>query len=221
MWGLTWDERLLDLLLPRTCAGCREDLPPPMQGPLCGPCLGLLARRRLPPPRRRNGRLLGPVSAAFAYAPPLPALVHAFKYGRRLAVGDALGAWMAGAWGLGEGGAAPDALVPVPLHPRRERDRGFNQARILARWVSGRTGVPVWDALRRQTHTPPQARVRRSRRARAMTNAFRADPDLDLWARRIVLIDDVCTTGGTLEGCALALFEAGAAAVDAFVLAQA
>ena len=54
-----------------------------------------------------------------------------------------------------------------------------------------------------------------------MTNAFRADPDLDLWARRIVLIDDVCTTGGTLEGCALALFEAGAAAVDAFVLAQA
>ncbi|MFH1725947.1 MAG: phosphoribosyltransferase family protein [Elusimicrobiota bacterium] len=220
MWGLTWKHRLLDLLLPETCVGCLEDLPPPLGGPLCGRCLKLLRRfepRFRPATRFRSGPL-AVVCAAFPYRAPLPAVVHSFKYRRRLSAGRTLAAWMAGAWHRHPELGRADALVPVPLHPARERERGFNQALVLARAVAASARTPVIEPLARVENTAPQARRRRSDRP-ALKTAFRAGKAAGLAGARLVLIDDVYTSGRTLEGCARTLRASGAADVSAFVLA--
>jgi ComF family protein len=115
--------------------------------------------------------------------------------------------------------ARADALVPVPLHPARLRSRGFDQARILAEAVSRTARLPVLDALHRVEDTPPQAQVKRGKRPGRLKAAFHARSGLR--GLTAVLIDDVCTSGGTLEGCGLALREAGATDVRAYVLARA
>ena len=212
------DERLLDLLLPRACAGCLEDLPPPFSGPLCGPCL--LGLRALPDPLpRRSLPSLDLGRAAFRYGGPLARLLHAFKYGGSRAAGRALGDWMAGAAGRQRALLRADALVPVPLHPSKLRRRGFNQAELLARRLCGPLGAPVLGALERRRATRPQWTYPRAERKLRLLDAFRAREER-LRGRRLLLIDDVCTSGGTLEGCARELRRAGAAWVGAFVLAR-
>lgn len=227
-----WREAALHLLLPRTCAACARDIPPPLQGPLCGPCLGGLAPLRPPwcprcghPARglcRRCPRLPPgtPVTrAAFRYEGPIPPLLHAFKYRGRLDAGRALGDYMAGAWRRHPELGRPDALVPVPLHPARRAERGFNQAEVLADRVAAAAGAPVRELVARRRRTPPQARLAREERAGRLAGAFEAVP----WSRgrRVVLIDDAMTSGETLAACAEALRAAGAADVRAFVLTRA
>ncbi|MDE2292603.1 MAG: ComF family protein [Elusimicrobia bacterium] len=231
---MDWRDRLLQLVLPRVCAACRADLPPPLQGPLCGPCLKGLRPLR-PPYCPRCGAAGAPepscarcpslpadaplTRAAFRYRGPLPALLHAFKYGGSRSAGAALGDWMAGAWRLHPELGRPDALVPVPLHPARLARRGFNQARLLAERVARAARVPVRELLSRERDTPPQARRARVERAGRLEGAFRASSAA---ARlRLVLIDDAMTSGETLAACAAALREAGADGVRAFVLTRA
>ncbi|TBR23052.1 ComF family protein [bacterium] len=229
-----WKERVLHLLLPRTCGACGRDLPCTLQGPLCGPCLSGLELIRPPYcPRcgmagraqtscRRCASLppATPVTrAAFRYRGPLPPLLHAFKYGGRLDAGRALGDWMAGAWRRHPELGRPDALVPVPLHPARLAERGFNQARVLAERVSSAAGAPVAELAARRRRTPPQAQRAREERLGRMSGAFRAEPSAR--GLRLVLVDDAMTSGETLAACASALREAGAADVKAFVLTRA
>ena len=117
-------------------------------------------------------------------------------------------------------GLEGDALVPVPLHPRRLRERGYNQAELLAQQMGRRLGVPVAArSLVRVRNTPAQARSenRETRRANVAA-AFRAKDAFD--GRRVLLVDDVCTTGATLEACAAALREAGAQEVWGVTLAR-
>lgn len=209
----------------------------PLSGPLCGPCLVLLrpawqeplcrlcgafweGPEPCCPDCRRGLRSVDAVRAAFLYRPPLPRLLYSFKYGARPSVGEALGFWMAGIYPRFPELEGADALVPVPLHPSRLRERGFNQARLLARHVGKASGLPVLDALCRRADTAAQWRFSRRKREGRLQGAFRARPDVDVWERHILLIDDVCTSGGTLEGCARALREAGAASVRAYVLAR-
>ncbi|MFN8557942.1 MAG: phosphoribosyltransferase family protein [Dehalococcoidia bacterium] len=110
--------------------------------------------------------------------------------------------------------------MPVPLHPRRQRDRGFNQSLLLARAAGRAWGLPVaGDGLQRQRPTAPQARISgRVARAENVAGAFRCREQLA--GREVVLIDDVATTGATLQACAAALRDAGAAAVHARVFAH-
>ncbi|MBI3548596.1 MAG: ComF family protein [Elusimicrobia bacterium] len=213
----SWTSRLLDLLLPRLCGGCRRELAHDRPDPLCGECL-----RRLRPaaaPLRRCGNL--PVWGVYVYEPPLSELIHAFKYDGRQGIGGTLGAWMAGFMPL-LGLETMDAVVPVPLHPARLQERGFNQSAILASAVAASAGVPMLDLLERHRRTKPQWRLGRQERADNVRGAFR--PALragagDARGLRLTLVDDVCTTGGTLVECAEALRSAGAASVQGFVLA--
>lgn len=114
-----------------------------------------------------------------------------------------------------------EALVPVPLHPRRLLARGFNQSRELARLISARRGLPIWqEALVRVRRTTPQMRLARGARAENIRGAFAGRAEL-VAGRQLLLVDDIMTTGATLEECARALLHAGAKRVDVLALARA
>jgi ComF family protein len=148
-------------------------------------------------------------------------LVHALKYGDRLDLAPTLGRWMAGAGRELVAGA--DALVPVPLHWRRLWTRRFNQSAALAQAISRETGVPVAnDALKRVKATAQQVGLSKSERALNVQGAFRVPPNhkIEVAGRRLILIDDVLTSGATVDTCARALLRAGAANVDVLVFAR-
>lgn len=119
------------------------------------------------------------------------------------------------------GGDRPDIVVPVPLHRRRLIWRGFNQSTELARAISRQLGAKVRNkALVRTRHTPPQTRLDRAGRLANIKDAFAANTDL-VRDKRVLLVDDVFTTGATLRECARTLKRAGASHVDVLVLARA
>lgn len=113
-----------------------------------------------------------------------------------------------------------DAVVPVPLHWKKRWSRGFNQAELLARPVAKRRGIPVLNALCRRKSTEVQASLTMAARRKNVQGAFLARPGAKLQGKRILLIDDVMTTGATAGACAMALKRAGAASVTLAVLAR-
>ena len=158
--------------------------------------------------------------SAGVYDGSLRRIVHAFKYDGRRVLAPRLAALMreAGADLL----AGADAVIPVPLHPWRALRRGFNQADDLARAL----GPPVWRVLRRTRHGPPQAALPAARRHANVRAAFALRLDKPWSARRlrnrsVVLVDDVMTTGATLEACARVLTAAGVRRVIALTAARA
>lgn len=153
-----------------------------------------------------------------AYQGRLRELIHLFKYGRMRPLAGPLGEWLALAIPREQ---RFEAIVPVPLHWRRRWRRGFNQAALLARAVARRYGLPVTQALRRVRATAVQAGLSRSARRANVTGAFRVRRSADVAGRRILLVDDVMTTGATARACALALKQAGASYVAALTLARA
>ncbi len=154
------------------------------------------------------------------YNGPARACLHALKYdGERRLVGP-LSAIMAERWSRATIGGT--ILVPVPVHAARRRQRGFDQAELLARGIGARLDLPVVAGVRRQTKTTAQHALGRGARASNVGHAFAPDPRYTeavrgAWA---VLIDDLTTTGATLSGCAAVLYDAGALAVSALALAR-
>ena len=145
----------------------------------------------------------------------MDALIGRFKYGGALHYGALLGRL------LGEccRGRHPDGIVPVPLHPARLAERGFNQATELARQVSRRLDAPVLDDVcRRTVSTPPQAGLPAHERQRNLRGAFAASPGVA--GRRLAVVDDVLTTGSTVEALTLELLRAGAARVEVWAVAR-
>ena len=149
-------------------------------------------------------------------------LVHQFKYQRAHHLRHALGRW------LGESLAdprlqnpPPDLLVPVPLHPAKLRKRQFNQSEILAHWVGQTHGFEVCNALKRTRHTPTQTHLSRRHRMENLRGAFALSKNPPVQNRHLILIDDVLTTGATLDACAHTLLRAGAASVRAATVARA
>ncbi|MHB1357740.1 MAG: ComF family protein, partial [Anaerolineae bacterium] len=117
--------------------------------------------------------------------------------------------------------AAFNLIVPIPLHPARVRERGYNQSTLLAQALGKRLGIPsAEDVVRRARNTKSQVGLSRSERLQNMTGAFASLRNL-AGAPRILLIDDVCTTGATLEACAEVLIAAGAGSIHALTLARA
>jgi ComF family protein len=144
-------------------------------------------------------------------------MVHRLKYRNMRCLAPAMGALMAEH--VREHGISADVIASVPLHPRRLRDRGYNQAHLLAQAVAEGLGLPIaTDALARVRPTPQQIAAGRPDRRANVANAFLAAPDVG--GLRILLVDDVCTTGATLEACADALRAAGAAKVAGLVFAR-
>lgn len=145
--------------------------------------------------------------APFAYAPPLDRFVLALKYRGERRLGRALGLLLAAELGLSE---PPDALVPIPLHPHRLRERGYNQAAEIARAVSRAAGVPLLArGFSRLRPTPPQTGSSAEVRRRNVAGAFAVARDLT--GCRLAIVDDVVTTGATVNAFAKALVRAGAA----------
>lgn len=193
------------------CQGCGEALPAPAAGTLlCPRCV-------------QTPRPWGRVLASGAYEGRLKELLLAYKFEGRLGCGLLLQGLALRAYeaGLDGGMERCDALAPVPLHPRRLLVRGFNQSRELARLISSRHGLPIWDrALLRVRRTTPQMRLAREERAHNIRGAFAAGAG-EVSGAALLLVDDIMTTGATLEECARTLLAAGARRVDALVLARA
>jgi ComF family protein len=113
-----------------------------------------------------------------------------------------------------------DALVPVPLYHRRLRERGFNQAHEMARGLAARRKVPVLDCLYRYRETVSQAKLERAARWENMSGAFRMKQRFDVRGRNLLVIDDVFTTGATVNACAQALAKAGAGQIAVLTIAR-
>jgi ComF family protein len=157
--------------------------------------------------------------AAAPLAPPLQPAIHAFKYTGTPQLAPQFGAMMHTAWH--SAGLPVDAFVPVPLHPRRIRERGFNQSQLLAAEVATHTRRPVLSgALARTRYTSQQAHLTKPQRRANVRGAFIAEA-AQVFGKHLVIVDDVFTTGATIGECALVLLNAGAQSVAALTLARA
>ena len=205
----------LDALYPRrlTCDLCGRETRLAPSGPgayFCPDCLSAL--EPIPETPMAFGYLDG-VQAGLFYNDAAARLIHAFKYAGAKYLAESLGAFLP---------TPPDAdwIIPVPLHPFRRRQRGYNQSLLLAQHLSRTTGIPLQPrALTRIRNTPSQTQRTHAERPSNVRDAFLAGRGLQ--GSHILLVDDVITTGSTLDACALALRMAGAAGVWAVTVCTA
>ncbi len=151
------------------------------------------------------------------YEGALRELIHLLKYDGMKPLAGPLSAYLSRALPLDE---RFDAVVPMPLHWRRRFQRGFNQAAVLAKDVARRRKIPVLNAVRRVRDTRTQTGLTNAKRRENVSGAFRAGPGRPLEGLRILLVDDVMTTGATGSACASALKRAGAKSVTMLTLAR-
>lgn len=239
----TWWQEVTGLLYPRICALCGEHPARPEEGLVCPECWsrpGCLRFIRPPFCDRCGLPYDGAVTAAFtcgncagvdlAFTGARAAVVatefvleviHRYKYGRALwfepflldLLGRAARPWFAA--------EKVDVIVPVPLHPLKRREREFNQSERLARGLARMVGVPLDAALvRRRRATPSQTRLTRAQRAENVTGAFEAGAAELPAGVRVVVVDDVLTTGATTSAVARTLRALGAARVDVWTVAR-
>ncbi|MFY9261969.1 MAG: double zinc ribbon domain-containing protein [Gallionella sp.] len=197
------------------CAACEADLPyldaghcpvcalPTAQGEVCGQCL------KTPPIFTRT-------TAVFAYHYPLNKLIQMLKYNEHLPLAHALALPLARKIDLAE---RPDYVIAMPLHPSRLRERGFNQSLLLAQSIAHTHQLKLLPtACQRIRATEPQTSLPRELRAKNMRGAFQCDQDLT--GKQIALVDDVLTTGTSLNALAAAVQARGATRIEAWVVAR-
>lgn len=226
-----WLRKNLFLLLPPTCRlcgddgydgrdlclGCHRDLP--WLRAACGRCA-----LPLPSPEvrfcarcLRRPPIFDAVLSPLRYAPPVDSLIHAFKFREDFPAGRLLAELLAEQ--ARRRGDLPQVLLPLPLHPGRLRERGFNQASTLARWIGRRLDLPVrTDLLARVRDTPPQHDLPSKQRRANVRQAFALRRPLN--AESVAVVDDVLTTGNTAAEVARVLRRAGARRVEVWVCAR-
>jgi len=235
MRAIAWG---LDFLFPPRCPACARRT---ARVALCADCTAAITPARSPlcptcgesfpgsgPDHQCSRCLLRPPHFAQARAcavyrhdrsSPLIEALHRFKYARDITLAPVLGEYLAEHCPLA---VVHDLIIPVPLDLARLRWRGFNQAAVLARVVAARRRRPLHPmALRRRRTTPPQVGLGEAERRRNMAGAFAVRDRAAVRGRTILLVDDVMTTGATVEECAKTLRRAGARRVDVLVLARA
>lgn len=236
-----WLGALGTLFHPPHCAGC--DTPTAAGKHLCAGCLAEVEKRRLRQPfcaicsEPFDGALdraftcpnchdrrfrFGSAIATYRSRGLVRDLIHAFKYDGRFELRHPLASWLA--LGLNDARLREpgiDALVPVPLHSRRRRERGFNQAQVLAEEIRREVGRPIELLLRRIRYTTTQTNFDRRQRVENLRGAFDLTPGAQVRDRNLVLVDDVFTTGSTADECAMVLCQAGAASVRVLTIARA
>ncbi|MFM8455974.1 MAG: ComF family protein [Ignavibacteria bacterium] len=153
----------------------------------------------------------------FHHEAPIQRAIYAIKYGFAQQMAFDFGAYM----GLHVPDIEIDALLPVPLHTARLRERGYNQSQSIADGISSQTKIPVIQALQRTTYTITQTKFTSMERNKNVHGIFRVHNNQNIRGKRLMLIDDVMTTGSTLEACAETLLESGALSVSAYTIATA
>lgn len=225
---------------PRLCRCCKGALAYKEAAPLCPSCTEKL---RTPGPLicRRCGRVLASggahcfacrgskgatykcrlIRSAFVFNAPARSLVHALKYQNALVLAGYMGEQMAARFAAYPELSGADCVMAVPLFPARYRKRGFNQSELLARAFASALHLPVEASnLRRVRDTGSQTKLGREARLKNVAGAFICKNPARVRGKTILLIDDVCTTGATLEACAIALKQAGAKRVFGFTYAR-
>lgn len=221
-------EQFLDLLFPPRCVGCRRG-----GAALCAECLGQIKLIASPVCSRCGHALfyadadcndcrhypftITSIHSAVWHDGPIREAIHALKYNRRRDVISPLVGLMQAR--LEDLSINTDLVVSVPLHPDRERERGYNQAHLLAEELARRINRPYSEALERVRATQDQIGLDGAARRKNVRAAFRTR-DATVRGARIMLVDDVCTTGATLDACAIALFENGARAVHGLTVTR-
>jgi ComF family protein len=232
---------LTELLFPSLCLSCGRILRERRGHPFCSDCYSgirfiaapLCPVCGIPYPAEEspdhacgdcilNKRHIGAARSLGVYESVLLDAIYTFKYGGNLTLGERLGRLMADhdypSFRIGD----YSLIVPVPLHPRRLRQRGFNQSVILAREIVKRCGIAMdFRALRRIVDTESQAGLKKEERRSNIRKAFSIPDPERVRGKRILLVDDVYTTGSTLGECARILLKGGAESVGALTLARA
>lgn len=234
-----WGEQLLNLVYPPHCVFCKTSTATGREM-ICAGCRAT-AKRLLPPCCQVCSQPFdGAITSGFACprcreTPPLydcavspyrsdtvvREAIHRFKYEGAYYLRHLLAEWLMEAWDDSRlCDPRPDGIVAVPLHPARQRARGFNQSAVLANIVSQRTGIPIVEGLRRIRFTPSQTQFHRQKRIENLRFAFEMRHTTGVQHRHLLLIDDVLTTGSTVHECARALKAAGAATVRVATVAR-
>jgi ComF family protein len=231
-------EPLLSLLYPPHCAICATDTPAGEH--LCAACKNKARKIAAPFCEICSMQFSGAIETKFSCANcadrefhfthavssyravgVVREIVHRFKYGGEFHLRHPLAGWLADTLADERMRAQRiDCLVPVPLHARRFREREFNQAEVLARLLAVRAGIAVRDCLLRTRYTTTQTRFDRHERIENLRKAFAMRDNADVRDMHAVLVDDVLTTGSTLDECARVLRKAGAASVRAITVAR-
>jgi ComF family protein len=240
---MTWGEALSDIgevIFPPQCLGCAEILHPftgqifcpvcsdkikLVTGPLCSICGTTFsdspASSHLCGDCLENKTFFSYARSVFCYETFILKAIHQFKYRRNISVGETLASFMAGF-------SFPDIdftdyslIIPVPLHIKRLRERGFNQSLILARAIEKQRQVPVnFSLLKRRKFTLTQAGSKRDERKKNIRDAFEVTDRKKIAGKNVILIDDVYTTGATINECAKTMISAGAQKVAVLTLAR-
>jgi len=230
-------ERLLHYVFPVTCALCGEDLPADDYYRLCMDCLGgikpvsglVCLTCGLPLPdggahcydcRKGRKHAFTFVRSAAVYEGRLRELIRKFKYQGRDYLHRTLGALLVDVVKTNEALQSSEMIVPVPLHWMKRMLRGFNQSELLALHISEYLGKPMVRALKRTRPTRSQFRLSREERAKNIDGCFSICEKNDCRQKRVLVVDDVCTTGATLDECARILLDAGAKQVYGLTVAR-
>ncbi|HLH62169.1 MAG TPA: ComF family protein [Ktedonobacteraceae bacterium] len=225
-------QRFLDVVFPPQCAGCKRNgyilcssciaRIQPLPLPTCQHCCAPLPPDGICKACYYHRLALSGLRAIGLFQEPLRGYIHALKYKGNTRLAQPLGELLAQAYV--RYAIQADMIVPVPLHSERERQRGYNHACLLARACSTKLGIPLHTGLLvRARATLAQVGLNLKDRRQNVAGAFVCSPPFttgSLLNRRIIIVDDVSTTGSTLEACAAPLFSAGALAVWGLVLAR-
>ena len=229
---------VLDAIYPPHCAQCQAETPSGVH--LCAACASEAPKIEPPFCRQCSQPFEGAITgefvchqcqerrlhfdcavARFRSRGVVREFMHRFKYNQHFYLRYPLADWLMEAVEDERIRGEPyDAFVPVPLHPVRFRERQFNQAQELARLLAKRTGKPVLSALKRSRYTTTQTKLDREERMENLRNAFRVRHASAVNHRHLILVDDVFTTGSTVDECARVLRQAGAASVRVVTVAR-
>lgn len=227
-WGLY--RYVLDIFVPPCCVVCNQ-----VETWLCDDCLQeiplfdapICPQCGRPEPGNQTCRVckdaplrVNPIRSAFLFEGHIRSVVHALKYRGAKNIARTLRGRMVEAWH--NYAMESDVIIPVPLHPSRELKRGYNQATVIARALGHAIHLPVAEqALVRNRNTASQTKLNRQERQENVGGAFTCTESDKFADKRITLVDDVATTGATLDACAAILLDNGARSVNAFTLARA